>query len=314
MNGVEDAAERLVEALDNVTEGESVVAALVALGPMAIGPLRRFLLEGRPRTVYQPRRWAVRALGELNAREVLAEYLTSLPSVPDPAVHFSEEAVQNAAFREFLRWPGMQTTAFLLGLSINGTRAGLVEVFGKLRVAKAIPYLDRALEDDLCRPAAEQALTEIGEPARKALLLSASTRLPAPHAESPSSLRRRQSVLRVLAAIGIEPEDWRQLRSLLDESDSEIVTLASVLAVKTRAGGDRQTVIRRLLDIAGTAPWFLMDDIADCLLAWYETARGTIQVEVNRRMEEPEIERIEDQCLRLLLRVMRRAEREGVTR
>lgn len=57
MGGLDDEAERLV-------------AALIALGEKAIGPLRRFLLEGRPSTVYQPRRWAVQALGGLGDSNV----------------------------------------------------------------------------------------------------------------------------------------------------------------------------------------------------------------------------------------------------
>jgi hypothetical protein len=247
-DGVAAQAEQLVAALDNLMEGEGVVTALVALGASAIGPLRRFLLEGRPSTVYQPRRWAVRALGGLDARDVLIEYL-SLPAAADPQLRFAEEAVQNAAIREFLRWPSAETTAYLLGLSRKKMRAGLVEVFGKLRLVEAIPYLDRALQADCDRLAAEEALIAIGTPAREALILSATTKLPEDDIESPSSLRRRRSALHVLAAIGIRREDWPKVKSLVQEEDAEIVAYGCMLAVKAGAVDDRETVIARLVAI-----------------------------------------------------------------
>jgi hypothetical protein len=313
MNPTDDQAERLVAALDRLLDGESAVAALVALGSRAIGPLRRFLLEGRPSTVYQPRRWAVQALGGLDAKEVLIEYLTSLPPIADPQIRLAEEAVENAALREFVRWPGAETTAFLLALSKDRMRAGLVEAFGKLGVVEAIPYLDRALEDDYTRLAAEQALKSIGEPAREALLLSATIALPRGAPETPSSLRRRQSVLRVLAELGIRPDDWPRLRELVWEPDPEIAIRTCALAVQAGLREDREAVIGRLVAVAGQAPWFLQEDIVACLLSWFDAARPLIEAEIARRARAPEIEQAQDQCLRLLRRVMRRGlEARGV--
>lgn len=304
---MDEEAERLVAALNHLMDGETVVPALVAIGERAIPPLRRFLLAGRPSTVYHPRRWAVQALGELGAREVLMEYLANLEPAADPQIRFAEEVVENAAYREFVRWPSKATVEFLLELSRSRMRTGLVEVLGKLRVLEAIPYFDRALEDDLCRSAAEQALVAIGSPARNALILSAGIRLPAGKVESPSSLRRRRSVLRVLVAMGIEPEDWTHLRSLLDETDPEIVTLVASLAAQVGSIGDQTALIEKLIGVSGHAPWFLLDEIAGCLLAWWDAARLPVEKEIRRRMGAPERERVTDQCLRLLLRVSRRA-------
>jgi hypothetical protein len=299
-------AERLVAALNSLLEGEGVVTALVALGPVAIAPLRRFLLDGRPSTVYQPRRWAVQALGGLGAREVLVEYLTSrLPA--DPQLRFAEEAVQNAAVREFLRWPDAATADFLLDLSRKRMLSGLVEVLGKLRLVEAIPYLDRALEDDVCRLPAEEALIEIGEPARQAVILSATTPLPDKDNETTSSLRRRQSALHVLSSIGTRPEDWPSLRSLLQEEDPEIVVRCCVLAVTARIQDDREAVVARLIAMTGKAPWFLQEDLVECLVEWFDVARSAIDDELSRRMMAPEIDRVRDQSLRLLLRVSRLA-------
>jgi hypothetical protein len=299
-------AERLVAALNNLTDGESVVTALVALGPKAIDPLRHFLITGRPSTVYQPRRWAVQALGGLNAKAVLVEYLTSLPPVHDPQLRFAEEAVQNAAIREFLRWPDSETVALLLDLSKHKMLTALVEALGSMRLVEAIPYLERALQDDICRLPAEAALVEIGEPARNALILSAATKLPADDAETPSGLRRRQSVLRVLGEIGIRFQDWLRLFPLTWEANSEIVVRSCALAVGAGILNDRQGVIARLIAVAGEAPWFLQEDIEECLLACFETARPDIEAEIAHRIMAPDIDRARDQCLRVMLRVMRR--------
>jgi len=304
---MDEEAEKLVAALNRLIDGETVVPALVALGERAIPPLRRFLLEGRPSTVYQPRRWAVQALGGLGAREVLMEYLATLEPSADPQIRFAEEAVENAAYRQMARWPSPATVEFLLELSQTRMRPGLVEALGELRVLEAIPYFDRALEDDLCRSAAEQALLAIGPPARNALILSAGVRLPVGHAESASSLRRRRSVLRVLTAIGVEPEDWPRLRTLLEETDAEIVTLTATLAIQAGATGDQETVIERLISVSSYAPWFLLEEITECLLAWWDAARLRVEQEIGRRMAVPEFERVSDQCLRLLWRVTHRA-------
>ena len=301
-------AERLVQALDNLRDGETAVVALVALGARSIDPLRRFLLRGRPGPVYQPRRWAVQALGSLDAKEVLVEYLTSLPHIPDPQVRFAEEVVQNAAVREFVRWPDAETTAFLLDLSRKKKLVGLAEVFGKLRQVEAIPYLDRALEDDCIRQSAEEALIAIGEQAREALILSSTVKLPVNDVEIPSSLRRRQSVLRVLAKIGIRPQDWPKLSPLIWERDPEIVVESCVLAVAAGILDNRETVAARLLAVSERAPWFLEEDIVECLLEWFEAAQPAIEAEIDHLKKLPETDWIRNERLRLLLRVKGRAQ------
>lgn len=300
--------DELIAALDNLWEGERAVVALIAYGPGAVAPLRRFLIGGRPATVYQPRRWAVEALGGLGAREVLEEYLT-LPLVADPEVRFAEEAVQNAAIREFLRWPDRRTADFLLDLSRHRMLVGLVEVLGKLRLPEAIPYFDRALEDDTCRNAAEEALAGLGEAAREHLLLSAVFRLPAGRPESPSSLRRRQSALRILAAAGIRPEEWPRLQELVDEEDPEIAVRACVLAVQAGIREAARQGVTRLVALAPVAPWFLQDEIIECLLAWWDEARPAVEAELMKRMAAPEAERVRDRALRLFLRAVRLAPR-----
>ncbi|HVM95591.1 MAG TPA: hypothetical protein VMT89_04345, partial [Candidatus Acidoferrales bacterium] len=52
----------LIGQLDTLLEGADAAARLVACGRAAVPVLREFLLEGRPRGVYQPRLWAAQAL------------------------------------------------------------------------------------------------------------------------------------------------------------------------------------------------------------------------------------------------------------
>jgi len=163
----------------------------------------------------------------------------------------------------------------------------------------------------MCRLQAEEALIEIGEQARQAIILSSTTHLPDKDTETPSSLRRRQSTLHVLSSIGIRQGDWPSLRGLLQEEDPEIVVRCCELAVNGGILDDREAVIARLIAISCKAPWFLQEEIVECLLAWIDAARPAIDAEVGRRLMAPEIDRVRDQCLRLLLRVLRRASQEA---
>ena len=64
-------------------------AALIGCGARAIPPLRSFLLQGRPRGIYQPRQLAVETLGQLGAKDVLLEYLNKPLAIKDPVVRHS---------------------------------------------------------------------------------------------------------------------------------------------------------------------------------------------------------------------------------
>ena len=296
----------MVAALESLLDGEGAVTALVAMGEKAVAPLSRFLLDGRPGVVFQPKMWAVQALAALGARHVLMEYLDSTPP-DDPQLRYAEEAVRNTALREFARWPDPVTQAFLLEMSRRVMLPGLVEALGRLRLAEAIPFLDRALEDDVCRPPAETALAFLGPPARAALILSAANRLPRFEPETPSSLRRRQAAIRILSEIGIEPEDWPALEPLLRDEDPEIAVRICSLAVKTNIVEAQDQGIPRLIELSGVTPWYLNEDVVQCLLAWRGRAWPAMEREVEQRLRAPKVYQVQDQTLRLLRRVMRLA-------
>jgi hypothetical protein len=279
-------AVRLVEGLNDLMHGDSAVAILIPLGPKAIPPLRRFLLEDRPSTVYHPRRWAVSALGELGAADVLVEYLKNRRPISDPQVRFAEDAVRDAAIRELAAHADGTVVGFLLDLSRSEMLPSLAEAFGELRCMDALPFLDRALEDDLCRSAAEDAFRKLGPAARQHLVMSAATALPPIDGETPSSRRRRLSALTVLGEIGIEPGDWNRLRPLANDADPEVFVALCVVAVSAGVRPSRPDLVRRLMEIVPAAPWYLHEDIERCLAAWFDVAEPLIMVEVKRRTEE----------------------------
>lgn len=307
-NETERDAEELVQGLSSLLEGDLIVARLIACGPVAISPLKRFLFLGKPSVVYQPRRWAVEALGGLGAKDALIEYLTSKKNVPDPAVRMAEEAVENAAARELAKWRTEDVRNFLLRFAVPRSRSGIVEALGQFGCAEAIPYFVHALEDDICGDAAEEALRTLGRRAEIALIAAARTLLPSPEEECPSSRRRRTKALELLAELGPCTESWPLLKPLLADRDAGIVTAAAKIAVTLGDCYDRATAVDRLLVVLPAADWYLRTEIQTCLLSLYEDGRVRIEQEVAMRSARPETEQLADTLLRTLLDLCRRAE------
>ena len=84
--------DRLVLALESLTDGELAVDMLIASGERAIAPLEELLLQGKARTIAVPRCRAVRALGGLEARGTLLAYFEKCELPADPVVLFNEIA------------------------------------------------------------------------------------------------------------------------------------------------------------------------------------------------------------------------------
>jgi len=302
--------DRLVRELNSLHESDRAIARLVLYGPKAIPALRQFLIEGRPRVVYQPRRAAVEALGALGAKDVILQYLTLKREIEDPATRFAEQSVKNAAARELVRWRTREILDALLTFALPHSQPGIVDALGKFATPEAIPYLLRALEDDLCQAAAVEALRALGREAELALVTAAQTRLPSSDEERPSSRRRRTKALELLAEIGPSPQSWPWLRPLLDGSDPGIVTAVSKIAATLGDREDRKTAVGRLLDVLPGADWYLREEIQTCLVDMYPEARSRIEREIIERNALPEAERIMDPLFRVLLGVRRRAEQE----
>ena len=297
---------RLICELESLRYGEETVASLAALGPVAIEPLSDFLLQGKPSKVFQPRLWAVKALARLGARDVLIAYLLREREIPDPEERFGEEAVESAAARFLSAWPGEEMRRLLLKLSERRMLHGLIDALAEFKTLEAIPYFERGLEDDFYRPAAENAFLKLGPMACEALSRSAVTPNPGPSGETPSSLERRRSAVRLLHMIGISARHWKILRGLIHESDSVLVVEAAKLGTGFASEEDRRLMAHRLIEFLSATSWHLAKDIEENLVALKREAAGEIAAEIARRLEQPEDIRAVDSGLRALLRVKRR--------
>jgi len=294
---------QLVERLQSLVDGPTAIEELAACGPRAISVLREFLLSGRVTTVPQPRMWAVEALARLEARDVLIEYLQAPSLVADPQLLLAEDAVRSTAGRRLSAWRDNETFEMLLELCRKRSNPGAIESLADFERAEAIPCLDRALEDDMCRGAAEDGLRKLGPKARSALLLSAASPLPNADEETPSSLCRRRSVLRLLTEIGVDRQNWVELRPLLAERDPELLCRIAQIASSVGDPVDRASAAKDLVSSLGHLPWFVWKEAEEALVALAPESVPPMDAEVSRRLSNRPVARAGDEILRTLLRL-----------
>ncbi len=256
----------LIRELNSLNTGKKAAEQLVEYGPLATEPLRQFLLEGTPHKIFQPRLWAVETLARLGAKDVLIEYLFRIREIPDPEDRFGEEAVESATARFLSAWPDEDIYRSLLKLSERRMLIGLIEALAKFRRPEPIPYFERALEDDFYRSAAEEAFLKMGVAACGALARSAVTPQPDLAMETPSSLQRRRSVVKLLYKIGMPPGYWQVLRELIHDPDGEVFVGVSKLGARIASKEERLAIARRIKKISSTAPWYLQEDIKGILV------------------------------------------------
>lgn len=294
---------RLIACLQSLVNGQSTIEELAACGPSAVPPLREFLLSGRIASVPQPRMWAADALALLGARGVLIEYLQAPSRAEDPQFQFAEDAVRNTAARRLSAWRDNETFEALLDLSRKRNLPGVIETLAGFERAEAIPCLDRALEDDVCRRAAEDGFRKLGPAARSALLLSAVTPLPDAQEETPSSLSRRRCVLGLLAEIGVGRQGWAELRPLLAERDPELLARLAQIAAPVADPHGRACAAAGLVGALTRLPWFVRKEAEEALVALAPESVPAIDAELSRRSASPPLVRAGDEVLRMLLRL-----------
>jgi HEAT repeat protein len=285
----DEAIRNLVDSLNSLKEGELGVSMLVACGPRAVPPLRDFLLEGRRSGIFEPRCRAVRALADLGAYDVLVEYLGSLHKIADPIVRFGEEAVENAAARAVANWPTDQVFQVLLSIVSERPLSGAIESLAGLHRPEAIPHMIRALEDDVARRSAEDALREFGGDAYWALIDAALTPVPSPSEESPSSKKRRRAALKLLEAMEIPADAAPAIRVLFREEDDEIASSAARIMVRIGSQAETMEAIRRIIDSLRTTDWLVRMESEDFLAEHFAEYRPVIESELNqlRRPDDP---------------------------
>jgi HEAT repeat protein len=255
----------LINGLDSLHDLDQAVARLIAYGPGAIPALERFLFEGKPSVVWEPRRAAVEVLGALGAKDVLIRYLLWEKNIPDAATRMAEELIEDAAARELAAFRTADVLETLRKLAQGRLRPGVVEALGRFAPLDEMPYFIRALEDDFSHAAAEDALRTLGAQAETALVTSSLGAYPSQEDERPSSKRRRARSLELLGGLGPSAESWTRLKSLLQDSDPEISLAAAKIAAKMGNPADRAASANRLREILPSAAWFLRDEIRNCL-------------------------------------------------
>ena len=306
----EKAIRRLVEKLNSLREGESAAVALVACGRRAVEPLRAFLREGKPSDIYQPRRWAIVALAGLKAKEVLLEYLRCPSPISDPVARLGEEAVQDAAAAALKQWPGEDVYEVLTAIVQRCHLPGAVATLGELGCTEAIPDIVAALEDDVCREAAEKALRKLGNSAVPELILAALNPWPDRNRESPSSLLRRSSAARLLAEIGVSEEQWLGLKPIINETDPAILIAAGRISAQAGEEKSMKTISERLIGALNDADWYFRDEIGNALVLIYDAARPMVELEIAKRSDLSLEDGVFDAVLHTLLWVKRRAAEE----
>jgi hypothetical protein len=298
----------LVLDLESLRGGAFASAALVGCGARAIEPLRAFLLQGKPRGIFQPRQLAVETLAELGAREVLIKYLRQARTITDPVVRFSEAAVESTAARALSRWRTEEVYRTLKNLADTSLLPGLVEALGEFGRPETIPYFLWALGDGECREPAEQALRKLGQAVRPELVNVAKTPNPSAADEIPSSRIRRRQVLRILADGRTSAAEWQSLKSLLNDVDPEIVITCAHMALECGLPPDQQQAVQKLIELLPRVDWFLKTEARSFLAEHFEVARGQIEQEITRRNSASDKERALDIVLRVLVNLKTRGE------
>lgn len=300
---------RFVRDLESLPKGELTAAILIGCGSRAIGPLREYLLQGRPRGIFQPRQRAVEILAQLGAKDVLIEYLHQQPKILDPVVRFGEEAVQNTAARELSRWQTDDVYGVLREISLRRFLPGVIESLGAFGRVESVPYFVAALADDVCRSAAEEALRKLGPSAKPALIEASIQPVPSADEEIPSSKLRRKKTLRILSDMQLLPEDWTVLKKFLDESDADFVVTAARIALQVASLADQDTAVRRLIEILPHADWFLRIEASTCLLEHPAMSLPHVRREIaQRKLSTIPAEQVADAVLRLLTNLAKRME------
>lgn len=282
-------------------------AALIGCGERAIPPLRSFLLNGRPRGIYQPRQLAVETLAELGAKNVLIEYLNKPIAIKDAVVRMGEDAVRSTAARELGRWTTEDVFECLMRAGMDHLLSGIVETLGKFRRIETMPYFLWALGDGVCRSCAEEAIRNLGVAARPPLLDAAKARTPSAEEENPSSIQRRRWILRILSDLKVSGEDWTRLRGLLEENDPDIVITTARIGLEIAPEPDKRHAIRQMIETLPRADWFLRTEARAALAEHFGIAQKEIEDEIAQRTKADGKEQALDVVLRLLVNLRNQA-------
>ena len=301
--------ERAIARLKSFHDDGLGVLYVVACGEQAIPALRTMLFERERSGLYQGRCRAVAALAALGAHDVLIEFLEAERTIADPIERVGEDAVINAAAQALANVRERRVFALLLRLAHRPALTGVIGALGAFGNVEAIPPLIDALEEDASRLTAEAALRKLGRPARAALLRAVGMQVPSGERESELSARRRRSALRLLAETDASPDGWRALRHLVHDMDAKVAALACEICLARASASDRTDAVRRLIELLAKEDWVLREEIEDCLVVHFDSAREVMARYLNEAAPLGGDAATRKQTETVLRRVMARAQR-----
>ncbi len=299
--------QRALDRLKSLHDGDLGVLEITACGRRAIPALRAFLLEGQSSGIYHPRCRAVDALAALRAHDVLIDFLDSPRDVADPVNRTGEEAVINAAARALVGVDDERIFPLLLDLARRQPLAGVIDALGSYRRSEAIPCLISALSEDYSRRAAEAALLRLGSRARPALRRAAARPVPSAEWETPSSRRARRSAVQLLARIGVPSRQRSRFRDLMQDSDAEVAVHACRAYLVSASKDEKPEIIRRLIASIPSVGWLLCEEVEECIIDHFESAREIIAESLRDRPPDPSDQSPRARTYRSLFRVVQRA-------
>ena len=255
-------------------EGEEGVLDVVGCGRRALPVLRDLLFRREPSGLYQPRCHVVDALASLGAHDILIAFLENRREISDPVEAAGEEAVINAAARALLGHCDDHAFAMLLTLVEAYHLSGPIEVLGASRRMEALPAILASLDDDVARPAAEEAIRRFGRLAVPSLLRVIPRPTSRPQDEPESSRRKRRSSLALLVDLDASAEISPEARSgLMEEDDDALSLLGCRLALDRGSVHERQVAVHRLIDRLERSSSLQRKEIEDLLVRNGDVAR-----------------------------------------
>jgi hypothetical protein len=271
MNAIEpnDSAgtiESLIHTLESLQDGERAEIMLIAIGQPAVPYLSQFLLHSPPRTIADPRRRAVRALGALGAYSTLVAYFQEGELASDAQVLFAEDAVRSAVANELLRWRTDETYDVLLHAAERRATEGLLLALGEFRRPESMALLFHSLEDDLCRDEAMEALRKIPEQAREYAIQSLKD-LANVQLRGGNARWRCRATIKLLREFGVSLHDWRKIHAFLFEEDPEIVLNAAQIGLRVALSSEHPAIIQSLLRVADRFNCVQEEDATNLLVA-----------------------------------------------
>jgi hypothetical protein len=250
-------------------DGDRGVLEVVARGPSAIPALRQCLFEREPSGLYEPRRRVVEALAALGCEDILLTFLESNRVFPDPVENAGEEAVLNAAARALRQPCAERASAILLSLATRRRLPGAIQTLARCHDRAALPCFIEALADDIARPAAEDAIRQLGTGATAALVQALRT-----DDQGESNRRRMGAALNLLLDLGAAGEIPSAVRRRLMQSDDPAIAVSGCRAA-LRHGGEpeRRDAVSRLVALLSFPRWHVRLEAEACLLAHAASVR-----------------------------------------